>query len=91
MEQTMLFLVQSAADQVWSDLKKMAQSDDYIVIMGNAATHIPNAITATYYNIYCLRNEHNLLDDEIKSQIQAIDYAQFADLALKFKRCVSLK
>lgn len=91
MQATTLFLVQSNADQIWSDLIKMAQSDDYIVIMGNAAIQIPSAITATYYNIYCLTNEHNLLDDEIKSRIQSIDYAQFADLTLKFKRCVSLK
>lgn len=91
MEQTTLFLVQSAADQVWSDLKKMAQSDDCIVIMGEAAIKVSASITEAYPNIYCLINEHNLVIQELSAEILAIDYAQFADLALKFKRCVSLK
>ncbi|USA45067.1 hypothetical protein NDN11_10000 [Acinetobacter sp. C26M] len=91
MQATTLFLVQSNADEIWSDLIKMAQSDDCIVIMGNAAVLVPISITETYHNIYCLSNEYNLLNDEAKTQIQAIDYAQFADLILKFKRCISLK
>ncbi|USA54300.1 DsrH/TusB family sulfur relay protein [Acinetobacter sp. C32I] len=91
MEQTTLFLVQSAADQTWSDLVKMAQSDDCIVLMGDAAIKVTKSITAAYPNIYCLNNEHNLIIEELRAQILAIDYAQFADLSLKFKRCISLK
>ncbi|MCU4580028.1 hypothetical protein KTJ32_03290 [Acinetobacter gyllenbergii] len=91
MEQTTLFLVQSAADQVWSDLVKMAQSDDFIVLMGEAAIRVNSSIITAYPNIYCLSNEHNLIIEELSAQILAIDYAQFADFSLKFKRCISLK
>ena len=91
MEQTTLFLVQSAADQAWSDLVKMAQSDDCIVLMGDAAIKVTRSITATYSNIYCLNNEHSLIIEELRAEILAIDYAQLADLSLKFKRCISLK
>ena len=91
MEQTTLFLVQSAADQAWSDLVKMAQSDDCIVLMGDAAIKVTRSITAAYSNIYCLNNEHSLIVEELRAEILEIDYAQLADLSLKFKRCISLK
>ncbi|MCH7313258.1 DsrH/TusB family sulfur relay protein [Acinetobacter sp. ANC 3882] len=91
MENTTLILVQSTADLIWSDLLKMAQSDDCIVLMGDAAAQVPSSITTIYHNIYCLTNEYSLLSDDVKDQIQEINYAQFADLVLKFKRCISLK
>lgn len=91
MEKTTLILVQSTADLIWFELAKMAQSDDCIVIMGEAAIHVPTSLTKVYHNIYCLTNEYSLLPDEVKDQIQAINYTQFADLVLKFKRCISLK
>ncbi|ENX41232.1 hypothetical protein [Acinetobacter sp. NIPH 2100] len=91
MENTTLILVQSTADLIWSDLVKMAQSDDCIVLMGDAAAQVPSSITTIYHNIYCLTNECSLLSDDVKDQIQEINYAQFADLVLKFKRCISLK
>ncbi|ENW81031.1 hypothetical protein F909_02322 [Acinetobacter sp. ANC 3929] len=91
MENTTLILVQSTADLIWSDLVKMAQSDDCIVLMGNAAVLVPSSITTIYHNIYCLTSEYSLLSDDVKDQIQEINYAQFADLVLRFKRCISLK
>lgn len=94
MENSALFLIQSSynnLDKIWEQLAQMAQSDDHIVIMGDASLAIPATVFSRYAHLYCLENELGLLSNENCEHIKVIDYAAFADLVLQFKRCITLK
>ncbi|ENW96489.1 hypothetical protein [Acinetobacter sp. NIPH 298] len=94
MQNTTLFLIQppySQLDKMWADLCQMAQADDSIVIMGDAALHIPQTILDRFSHLYGLSSEQSLLNVEIKEYVKIIEYTQFADLVLHFDRCVTLK
>jgi sulfur transfer complex TusBCD TusB component (DsrH family) len=69
----------------------MAHVNDTIVVMGDGLLLLTKKIVDLYPNLYCLSNEQSLLRDEIKSEVKIIEYSEFADLVLQFKRCVSLK
>ena len=94
MQNTTLFLIQASynsLDKIWNDLMQMAQSSDHIVLMGDAALHIPSIIMQKFSHLYCLEIEQSLLNSTIKAQIKGLKYTDFADLILQFSRCVSLK
>lgn len=94
MNNSSLFLLQAPyqhTDKIWDELGKIAQAEDYIVVMGDAILKINQAMIDLYPHIYCLNIEQSLLSDDIKNQVNLIEYAQFAELVLKFKRCISLK
>ncbi|MFM6957155.1 MAG: hypothetical protein ACKOXD_00940, partial [Acinetobacter sp.] len=74
-----------------SDLAEMAQTDDSIVVLGDAVLQITLNIVKDYSNLYCLSNEQTLLNDDVKEHISVIEYTEFADLVLQFRRCVTLK
>ena len=69
----------------------MAHVNDTIVVMGDGLLLLTKKIVDLYPNLYCLSNDQSLLRDEIKSEVKIIEYVEFADLALQFKRCISLK
>ena len=94
MENSTLFLIQSPyynTDKIWIELAQMAHVHDTIVVMGDGLLLLTKKIVDLYPNLYCLSNEQNLLGDEIKSEVKIIEYVEFADLVLQFKRCISLK
>lgn len=94
MENSALFLIQSSynnLDKIWEQLAQMAQSDDHIVIMGDASLAIPATVFSRYAHLYCLENELSLLSNENQEHVKVIDYVAFADLVLQFKRCITLK
>lgn len=94
MENSALFLIQSSynnLDKIWEQLAQMAQSDDHIVIMGDASLAIPATVFSSHAHLYCLENELSLLSNENQEHVKLIDYAAFADLVLQFKRCITLK
>lgn len=94
MKNSALFLIQSSynnLDKIWEQLAQMAQSDDHIVIMGDASLAIPATVFSLYAHLYCLENELSLLSNENQEHVKVIDYAAFADLVLQFKRCITLK
>ncbi|RZF54716.1 hypothetical protein EXE30_05700 [Acinetobacter halotolerans] len=94
MKTNTLFLIQSPysqLDKMWADVCQMAQADDSIVIMGDAALYIPQTILDRFSHLYCLSSEQSLLNVEIKEHVKIIEYTQFADLVLQFDRCVTLK
>lgn len=94
MKNSTLFLIQSPynnANKILDELAHMAKADDHIVMMGDSVLQVTNAVVDTYPNIYCLSNEQNLLQDDLKEHVRILEYAQFADLVLQFQHCVSLK
>ena len=94
MANTTLFLIQAAysnTEKVWIDLAEMAQTDDSIIVLGDAVLQITLNIVKDYSNLYCLSNEQTLLNDDVKEHISVIEYTELADLVLQFRRCVTLK
>lgn len=94
MNNSSLFLLQTYyhnTDKIWDELRIIAQAEDYIVVMGDAILKLDQAMIDLYPHIYCLSVEQGLLSDDIRNQVNLIEYAQFANLVLKFKRCISLK
>jgi len=94
MKNNVLFLIQSPynnLDKIWNQLVQMAQSDDHIVLMGDATLSIPSSIFSHYPHLYCLTNEEEMLSDEYLEWVKPIDYTAFADLVLQFERCITLK
>lgn len=94
MKNSVLFLIQSPysnLDKIWDQLEQMAQSDDHIVIMGDATLSVPFTVSTCYPHLYCLSNEQEMLSDGDPERIKPIDYAAFADLVLQFERCITLK
>lgn len=78
-------------DKILVELAQMAQTEDSIVVLGDALLKLTNAIIDIYPNLYCLSNEQTLLNNELKPQFKVIEYSEFANLVLEFENCVSLK
>ena len=94
MKNSTLFLVQSPYNnfnKILDELSQMAKADDHIVMMGDSVLQVTDAVVDIYQNIYCLNNEQSLLQDALKQHIRILEYAQFANLVLKFQRCITLK
>ena len=94
MKNSTLFLVQSPynnVNKILDELAHMAKADDHIVMMGDSVLQVTDAVVDIYQNIYCLNNEQGLLQDALKQHIRILEYAQFANLVLKFQRCITLK
>ena len=94
MKNSTLFLVQSPynnVNKILDELAHMAKADDHIVMMGDSVLQVTDAVVDIYPNIYCLNNEQSLLQDALKQHIRILEYAQFAELVLKFQRCITLK
>lgn len=94
MKEATLFLIQAPylhIEKICKDLSQMAQANDHIVMMSDAVLGISHMVIETYPNLYCLENESALLSEAFKTHVKCINYAQFAELVLQFKRCISLK
>lgn len=62
---------------------------DSLVLLGEAVLCIEDALLAHLHNIYILANDAEMLINEIPSHISVLNYAEFADLVLMYKRCIS--
>ncbi|WP_277559655.1 hypothetical protein [Acinetobacter beijerinckii] len=94
MKNRTLFIIQSNymnTDKILVELAQMAQTEDSIVVMGDALLKLTNPIVDIYSNLYCLSNEQTLLNNEFKPQFKVIEYSEFANLVLEFENCISLK
>lgn len=92
MSATTLYLVQSAFHQTvahFETLQKIAQSNDPIVLMGEAVLHYDNVLLADFTQLYYLENESALINGA--HAMKALSYLDFADLCLQHVRCVSLR
>lgn len=94
MKNRTLFIIQSNymnTDKILVELAQMAQTEDSIVVMGDALLKLTNAIVGVYPNLYCLSNEQTLINNKFKPQFKVIEYSEFADLVLESVNSVSLK
>ncbi|MFM6958655.1 MAG: hypothetical protein ACKOXD_08935 [Acinetobacter sp.] len=71
MANTTLFLIQAAysnTEKLWNDLAEMAQTDDSIVVLGDAVLQVTPNIVKDYSNLYCLSNEQTLLNGRVAGE-----------------------
>ena len=94
MSEKTLYLVQSNyanTDHVLNKLTQIYDHEDAIVLMGESILFINDAKVENFHHVYVLENDTELLAHAISEQIQVLNYAQFSDLVLTFKRAISLK
>lgn len=89
-----LYLIQSNytnTPAILNKLNQMIQGDDSVVLMGDAVFFNESAYIKSCSNLYILENDAENLPSIESSATQIIDYDEFSDLVLNFKRCVTLK
>ena len=94
MSNNTLYLIQSNytnTENIFSKLSEMLAPKDSVVLLGDSAMLGHSPLLLNIKNIYVLENDALNLPKSVSNDLQIIDYAQFADLVLKFNRCVSLK
>ncbi|NHB57452.1 DsrH/TusB family sulfur metabolism protein [Acinetobacter shaoyimingii] len=94
MSKNTLYLVQSTFSNTPHVLDKIAQiygTEDAIFLMGESALYVHDERLKPYAKLYVLNNDAEMLTSELASHVHLLNYAQFADLVLSFKRSISLK
>lgn len=94
MSKKTLYLLQSTfahTAHCIGSLNQTYSSDDAIVFTGESVLYVNDAFFQNKQNLYILENDAEVLLDSIPKNIQLINYSDFADLILTFKRCISLK
>ncbi|KHN68682.1 DsrH like protein [Acinetobacter calcoaceticus] len=94
MNPSTLYLVQSSyhnTPKIIDELRDIYQVGDQIVFMGDSVAQLSAQVIQQFESVSCLSVEKGLLDADTLAQINVLDYDQFADLALTFNRCISLK
>ena len=89
-----LYLIQSEyryTDQILNQLLQLYTDQDHVVLTGDSVLFVDDLRLQDKQNLYVLENDAEILVQALPAHIQSISYAQFADLVLNFRRCVSLK
>lgn len=89
-----LYLIQSEyryTDQILNQLLQLYTDQDHVVLTGDSVLFVDDLRLQDKQNLYVLENDAEILVQALPAHIQSISYAQFADLVLDFRRCVSLK
>lgn len=89
-----LYLIQSEYAQTEAMLDQLEQIyaiDDAVVLMGDAVLAFDSAQLLNKASVYALENDAEILPKQDLTGLKIIDYAEFSDLVLSFKRCISLK
>ena len=89
-----LYLVQSSYSHTQRSLEQLqhiANAEDSLVLMGDAVLCLNDATFQTELKTYILETDADILASAPPTHVQVLSYADFADLVLNFKRCVSLK
>ena len=89
-----LYLIQSEyryTDQILNQLLQLYTDQDHVVLTGDSVLFVDDLRLQDKQNLYVLKNDAEILVQALPAHIQSISYAQFADLVLNFRRCVSLK
>lgn len=89
-----LYLIQSEyhhTDQILNQLLQLYTDQDHVVLTGDSVLFVDDLRLQDKQNLYVLENDAEILVQALPAHIQSISYAQFADLVLAFRRCVSLK
>ncbi|NUF37963.1 DsrH/TusB family sulfur metabolism protein [Acinetobacter lactucae] len=94
MNPSTLYLVQSsyhATPKIIDELSHLFQAGDQIIFMGDSVARLSAEMIQQFESISCLSIEKDLIDTDTLTQINVLDYDQFADLVLTFNRCISFK
>ena len=94
MSDKILYLIQSEyhhTDQILNQLLQLYTDQDHVVLTGDSVLFVDDLRLQDKQNLYVLKNDAEILVQALPAHIQSISYAQFADLVLDFRRCVSLK
>lgn len=94
MNPSTLYLVQSTyhnTPNIIDELGHLYQAGDQIIFMGDSVARLSAQIIQQFKSVSCLSIEKDLLDADTLTQMNVLDYDQFADLVLTFNRCISLK
>lgn len=89
-----LYLLQSEfakSNALIAQLKQLHCPEDAVVLMGDAALFAHDVRLTEMKHIFVLQPAAEELACTLPVHIQAIDHDQFAELVLRFKRCISLK
>lgn len=89
-----LYLMQSEYSRTPAMLDQLDQiyaTDDAVVLMGDAVLVFDSAQLKDKASVYALENDADILANQDLSALKIINYAEFSDLVLSFKRCISLK
>lgn len=89
-----LYLIQSEyryTDQILNQLLQLYTDQDHVVLTGDSVLFVDDLRLQDKQNLYVLENDAEILVQALPAHILSISYAQFADLVLDFRRCVSLK
>ncbi|MGN5754099.1 DsrH like protein [Acinetobacter calcoaceticus] len=94
MNPSTLYLVQSsyhATPKIIDELSHLFQAGDQIIFMGDSVARLSAEMIQQFENVSCLSIEKDLIDTNTLTQINVLEYDQFADLILTFNRCISFK
>lgn len=94
MNPSTLYLVQSTyhnTPNVIDELGNLYQKGDQIIFMGDSIARLSAEMIQQFENVSCLSIEKDLIDTDTLTQINVLEYDQFADLVLTFNRCISFK
>jgi 2-hydroxy-3-keto-5-methylthiopentenyl-1-phosphate phosphatase len=94
MNPSTLYLVQSTyhnTPNVIDELGNLYQKGDQIIFMGDSVVRLSAEMIQQFESVSCLSIEKDLIDTDTLTQINVLDYDQFADLVLIFNRCISFK
>lgn len=89
-----LYLIQSEYSRTPAMLDQLDQiyaTDDAVVLIGDAVLAFDSAQLKDKASVYALENDAEILPNQDLSALKIISYAEFSDLVLSFKRCISLK
>lgn len=89
-----LFLLQPEANNAAACInqwQKLCQADDACIVMGYAVLHFQIPHVQLCKQIYCLTTEAALLANDLKAQVQIIDYAELAALMVQTTQAITLK
>ncbi|NUF12907.1 DsrH like protein [Acinetobacter oleivorans] len=94
MNPSTLYLVQSTyhnTPNVIDELGNLYQEGDQIIFMGDSVARLSAEEIQQFESVSCLSIEKDLIDTDTLTQINVLEYDQFADLVLTFNRCISFK
>jgi len=94
MNPSTLYLVQSTyhnTPNVIDELGNLYQKGDQIIFMGDSVARLSAEMIQQFERVSCLSIEKDLIDTDTLTQINVLEYDQFADLVLTFNRCISFK
>lgn len=94
MKPSTLYLVQSTyhnTPNVIDELDNLYQEGDQIIFMGDSVARLSAETIQQFGSVSCLSIEKDLIDTDTLTQINVLEYDQFADLVLTFNRCISFK